>query len=365
MRALPLVILFACNRPTETDSGPVDTDPTTETDDTDARSGPQCESGSTFVSWTRDGGVTVAPVTQGPSINTYTWSIAIAEDAPDTLIAEHGGTLWRSTDAGCTFASVGALSSTLWDLHAIGGAEVWGHVENGTTIVHVTGDTIEESVGPDEGSILGMAIDDGRVIVGTSAATWSERASQGWTPLAAPAAGYAYDWAFDPKDANRAVIGMMSQGVQWTHDGTTWRAATGISAPTNIFSVAWSPADPDVVWAEGLDIDEMDAGLPSQGRHLWRSEDGGQSFAVVVDSSADLVLTNGLPMTPDPVDADVVWFEFGSSFQGEGTWVYRYDHGTDEVTRAHQPSWDEFRALVFSPADPTLMYVALVNEQID
>ncbi len=368
MRKFPFVLLFACHHPVETDSGPADTDDTVETDttDTDVFAGPACTSGSTFVSWTRDGGVTVAPVTQGPSINTYTWSIAIADDAPDVLIAEHGGTLWRSTDAGCTFTSLGTITSTLWDLHAIGGGEVWGHVENGTDVLHLSGDVIEESAGPVETSLLGMTVDHGRVIVGTSSATLYERSNNNWNSLGGPPnGGNAYDWAFDPKDADRAVVGLMSDGLWWTHDGTTWHAATGISTPTNIFSVAWSPVDADVVWAEGLDIDEMDAGAPSQGRHIWRSTDGGQSFTAVVANSAEVTLTNGLPMTPDPVDAGVVWFEFGTSFQGEGTWVYRYDHGTGAVTRAHQPTWDEFRALVFSPADPTLMYVALVNEQIN
>jgi hypothetical protein len=360
MRTLPVFLaLFAC-KPAVIDSD--DTDP--QDTDTDVVVRPPCESGSTFVSWTRDGGVTIAPVTEGPQINNYTWSIAIAEDAPDVLVAEHAGQLWRSTDAGCTFTTLGALSTTIWDLHAVGGGEVWGHVENGPTVVHLSSeDGIKESAGPGDG-LVGMTIDRGDVFVGTTAGTRYQRYDEGWLALSGPPDGStAYDWAFDPRDPNRVVAGLVRDGVWWTHDGVTWQHAAGIPEPANVFTVAWSPADPDVVWAEGLDLDEMDAGDPSGGRHGYRSSDGGQSFLAVVDNSVDVTLTNGLPLTPDPVDPDVVWFEFGSSFQGEGTWVYRYDHATRAVTKAHQ-DWDEFRALTFSPADPALMYFSLIDEQI-
>lgn len=353
----------------DTDTGDTDTGDTDtgDTDTGDTGNLPPCSAGSTLVTWTRDAGATLAPVAPGPDPNTYTWSLAIPADDPMTMLVENNGTVWRSTDAGCTFAAVGTFSETLWSLSAAPDGRAWGYVVNGPKVVFIDGETITESNGPGD-SLLGLAIDPTdatHIRVGAGRGLYDRVGDGRWTLLGEPPTEEsAYVWAFDPANIDHVVVGTTRDGVWTTRDGGgTWAHAGGFEDKINIFAATWSPVDPDVVWAEGVDMDESDAGAPSQGRHVWQSTDGGVSFTPVVDQGGDVVLTNGVPMTADPVDPGVVWFTFGSSFGGEGTWLYRYEAGT--VTSEHTAAWHGFPSLAFSPADPGLLYLAVLLEQID
>lgn len=368
MRLLLIVAFAACTRHADTDS-PVDTDvvDTTDTSDTDVVGWPPCEHASTFVTWTRDDGATLAPVDVGPTTNTYTLGIAVITDDSNVLWAEHGGTVWESNDVGCTWTDRGTVSGTGYRMYAAESGLVWGYQENGTSILRIAGETVDDL--PFGESILGMGTDPtgpDHVRIGTASALW-ETTDRGdhWTMIASlPDGSYAYTWAFDPTDIDRIAVGLMVDGIRTTHDGgQSWTKAGGFDDASNVFTVAWSPADTDVVWAEGLDIVESDANVPSGGRHVWRSTDGAASFDPVVDQSVDVTLSNGVPMTPDAVDADVVRFTWGSSFQGEGTHVYRYDHATGQVVDHHNP-WHRVTAMTHSPADPSLIYFAIVHEEI-
>ena len=129
----------------------------------------------------------------------------------------------------------------------------------------------------------------------------------------------------------------------------------------NVFNIVVSPANPNVVWAMGINLAEMDAGAPSQGRHLYRSTDGGLGFEPVVDQDDRVTLTNGPLMVPHPTDEAVLYFVFGTSFMGYGTDLYRYDHGARQVTLTHNP-YPEIGAIAFHPRKPRLMYLGLVDD---
>jgi hypothetical protein len=122
-----------------------------------------------------------------------------------------------------------------------------------------------------------------------------------------------------------------------------------------------SPANPNVVWAMGINLAEADAGAPSQGRHIYRSGDGGLTFEPVVDQDHRVTLTNGPLMVPHPTDETVLYFVFGMSFMNYGTDLYRYDHGTREVTLTHN-AYSEIGAIAFHPHNPRLMYLGIVND---
>lgn len=146
--------------------------------------------------------------------------------------------------------------------------------------------------------------------------------------------------------------------------GRTWTRSTGLSSTAgnaNAFSIAISPADPAVVWVEGLDLAESDAHAAGDGRYVYRSTDGGVRFAPVVTQSGDVTLVNGAVMAAHPIDPGVVYFVFGSSYAAYGTDLYRYDATAEMVTKTHN-EYDDIDAVAFSPADPALLYVGLATE---
>ncbi len=111
-----------------------------------------------------------------------------------------------------------------------------------------------------------------------------------------------------------------------------------------------------------LDLDESGAGAPSQGRHIYRSGDGGLTFAPLVDGSGDIVLTNGPLLVAHPNAPGVHYFTFGSRFiDPPGTVLYRYDHAAGRTTWTFTRDALGMRALDFNPADAGVMYPGLEN----
>jgi hypothetical protein len=80
---------------------------------------------------------------------------------------------------------------------------------------------------------------------------------------------------------------------------------------------------------------------------------------VIDESDADLI--NGNPLFAHPEDPDVLYFSFGSNFGDYGTDVYRYDHGTGDLTLTHN-MWHEVAAITFMPGDPSVMWFGLSIE---
>ena len=66
-------------------------------------------------------------------------------------------------------------------------------------------------------------------------------------------------------------------------------------------------------------------------------------------------------MAADPHDQNVVYFVFGTRFQGYGTDLFRYDAATRSLTMTHSDNHD-INSIAFSPVDPTLMYLGLEYE---
>jgi len=362
-------LLAACVPPKADDTGGAgDSADTGDSGDTaPPRVAPDCASASTFLTWTFDDGATLAPTTTGPEVNAYTFGIGIVATDPNRIWAEHAGTLWRSEDAGCTWSPATTLDDPWWVYAAQPSGVLWGYASNGRSVMRIEGDVVD--VHTVDQPALGIGADPAdpltALVGGPNDLSVTTDGGATWSTLAGPGVT-AYAWAFDPADVGRIVVGTMSDGAWYTHDrGRTWAHATGLgSGNTNIFTVTWSAADPDVVWAEGLDVDEMDSGAANQGRHVWRSGDGGATFTSVVEQTVDVVLTNGFASATPPDDADAFYFTFGTSFGGEGTHLYRYDHAAGVVTSTHS-DWSGASALAFSPVTPGLLYVAVVKEQVD
>jgi hypothetical protein len=213
-------------------------------------------------------------------------------------------------------------------------------------------------------TIVGITANGDRVRIGGDDGTIWESVDGGgaWTQLgirAFSAVNLVYRAAFDPANLDHVVFGASSMGAMVTFDGArSWAPVKGLGAGTNVFSIVVSPADPKIVWAMAINLAEADANAPSEGRHIYRSIDGGASFTPVIDSAPGVHLINGPLIAAHPTDPNVLYFVFGTYFDAYGTDLYRYDAASKALTVSHF-DYDDFDAIAFSPADPSVMYFGL------
>ncbi|MFP5285917.1 MAG: WD40/YVTN/BNR-like repeat-containing protein, partial [Thermoanaerobaculia bacterium] len=337
---------------------------------------PDCATiiGTASVTYTTDDGATLTPTNRPLSGTSYTLGL-VALETPNTLLAAVGSHILRSTDAGCHWTPLANLGretgNALLTLTAAPGGRAYAWAENQGVLFRIDGRTVTALKAPVT-AIIGFGADaknGGFVrLADTSGQVWeSFDAGATWSPLGSPAREgvFAYRAAFDPSNLDHIVVGTMVNGAFVTFDASrTWTQSIGITKGiANVFNVVVSPADPRVVWAQGLDITEADAGAPSGGRHIYRSIDGGLTFGAAVDQGAGVTLVNGTYMAAPPSNPDVVYFVFGTSFGNYGTDLYKYDAAAGQVTWTHN-GYDEIGAIAFSPASPSLLYLGLVSEQI-
>lgn len=331
---------------------------------------PNCDSvmGTGAVTFSFDQGMTWAPMDQQIVPVHYTFGL-VALGKPGAMLAGSGQQILASDDAGCSWHSIGPggnPNAPALRLVAAGETRAYGFGDNESTIVRVDDEVITK-IGSPAGmeGIVGLGVDPGdpdHVRVGDSAGRlWdSKDAGMSWDPLGIPAfaGSLAYRIAFDPQDIDHVVVGAMVEGVLVSHDaGGQWQHATGLGpGDANGFSVVVSPVQGDLVWVEGLDLEDPNAATH---RHVYRSEDGGLTFASVVEAD-EATLYNGNHLFPHPTDPDVLYFVFGSNFQGYGTDLYRYDYGADAITTTHNPWHDT--VITFLPSDPSVIYLGLSIE---
>ncbi len=381
---------------TDTDQ-PADTDTDTDTDsdtdadtDTDAHTGhsaTETETGDTGappflacatvtgtagVTFTRDEGATLTPTATRMNQTEYTPGLVVLPGNGRHLMAQHANELLESTDGGCTWTVVSPLDGSLYRLEAADADTVYAWADNTRSLGRIDAGAITRLGAPSE--VVGLAVDpadplhvriggwDGGVYESTDGGARFGEIGRLDTGLGF---AVAYRVAFAPNDLDHVVAGTMANGAWLSRDGgDTWTAATGFgTGSSNVFNVVFSPVDPNVVWAQGIDLAEQDAGAANEGRHLWRSTDGGATFTRVVEQAPDLTLVNGTLMAPHPTDADVLYFVFGTYFQGYGTDLFRYRAGDPLPTKTHS-AYDDVMAITFSPVDPTVMYLGLVEERI-
>lgn len=328
--------------------------------------------GNGAVTFTGDKGATLAPTSQALSGIVYTFGL-VATDLPNVLLAASGGRLLRSADAGCTWSDVGALPTDTLGLLAGSGGVVYGFYDNQDVVVRIDAHdpvTILTTDPPGAG-IHGLGVDEAdvdhiRVLDDAGQLQDSTNGGIDWAPVGVPVANGAllYTVVFDPRDLDTALVGLANTGVRRSVDGgATWQTASGVGSAGNAngFSLAFAPADADVVWLEGYDLG---AQIGQEVRRIWRSTDRGASFTPVVAESASVTLTNGVLLAPHPEDANILYFEFGTYFQGYGTDLYRYDHAAQAVTKTHN-AYDDVSAIAFHPLDPGLMYLGVTSEDVN
>ena len=329
---------------------------------------PACESvaGTPAVTFTRDEGKTLAPTEGELHGVAYTYGL-VALDTPNTLVAEHDGRILRSTDAGCTWTAIGTVDRAPLVLTAAEGGRAYAWSDTGNSLYRIDAGGVTPLVSPVD-SIVGLAADvadgahvrlgDGLGVVWESTTAGDGRWTNiGTNPVADP---LVYRVAFDPNDLDHVLVGLATEGAFVSEDGgATWQQATGFSkggTRANVFNLVVSPIDGRIVWAMGLD-------LADDGRHIYRSKDGGRTFKRVLNQTRRVTLINGPIMAAHPTNPNVLYFVFGTYFQNYGTDIYRYDARKKRVTKTHN-AYDDVSSIAFNPADPSVMYLGLTVEEV-
>ena len=332
---------------------------------------PACSSidGSPAVTFSRDGGQTFATVQQKLEGVGYTYGVA-AIDAT-TVLSWHKSTLSISRDSGCSWTAIGDFEDGGFPPSIVAGGanDAWIFSDNREFLAHFDVATRVLTTLKAPGSIISLTVDPAmaqHLRVGTAEANVLDSTDGGATwnrvgviPVTVP---LLYRVAIDRHDFNHILAGTLRQGVLVTKDGgRNWTEATGLGTKNqvNAFQVLISPADPSVAWAMALDM--SDESSDSHGRHIYRSTDGGLTFAPVVDASPEVTLINQPVMAVHPTDPNVVYFVFGTFFQGYGTDLFRYDAATRQLQKAHLDV-NDIDAIAFSPLDPNVMYFGLEIE---
>lgn len=317
--------------------------------------------GTPAVTFTRDQGRTLAPVAQRLEGIGYTYGLA-ALDVPQTLLSWHRDTLSISTDAGCHWRALGDYSSDFPpSITAAEGGRAYIWSDRRLFLMRYDADGVVTLKAP--GPIIGLAAaaNDGRHVRagdGDGAVWDSTDAGATWTRIGELRSepGLFYRFAFDPNDLDHVVAGTAVTGAYVSRDaGKSWTTAVGfMSQSVNAFNFAIFPVDGNVVWAMALDMGEG-------AKHIYRSTDGGLTYTAVVDAGPEVTIVNQPVMVAHPANRDVMYFVFGTYFQGYGTDLFRYDASARELTKTHN-DYNDINAIAFAPGRPDVMYLGLEVE---
>jgi len=321
--------------------------------------------GTPAVTFTRDEGRTLAPVAQRLSGTGYTYGLA-ALDVPHTFLSLHKQTLSISTDDGCHWRAIGDYVADFPPTitAAQGGrAYIWSnnrqfllrYDSTGVTTLKPPGTIVGLGVDKNDGMHVRLGTDDGSVVESLDGgATWR---GVGFPPAFQT---NFYRIAFDSNDLNHVIAGATQKGAFVSRDGgLSYTQATGFqSQSVNVFNVVISPADGNVVWVMAIDLS-----LGESPKRIYMSRDGGLTYVAVVEQSPDVTIVNQPLMVAHPTNRDVMYFVFGTFFQGFGTDIYRYDASTRTLTTTHN-DYSDVNAIAFYPGRPDIMYLGLEVEEV-
>lgn len=340
-----------------------------------AFAGPPCtEVPVPFLAFAFNGGDRVVKY-DGPQPPDYYVTFGLRNlSLPDHLLLESGGYLALSTDQGCSWQVLAQIPS--WEEPMVitpgPAGSAYAFTINGSGLYRVFTDGAKYFAAPGASpvsSIMGLGVDPAdhlHVRVGDSSGQMHESLDGGLTWRRVGAVPYAnafgYRFAFDPHDLDHAIFGALGEGGYVTFDGgATWNEIGGLSAsgsgPVNLFNAIFSPIDGDVAWCMALDIEQSDQGHPSQGRHIYLSTDGGQSFTPVVDNGPDVVITNGPELTAHPTNPARMAWGWGSNFENR-TLIHQYDASLDRL-KVEEARGILARVVEYYRPDPRHLYVGL------
>lgn len=313
--------------------------------------------GTPAVTYTRDEGRTLAPVAQALSGIGYTYGLAVL-DTPGVMLSWHKNTLSISRDYGCSWTPLGDWATEFPPtITPARGGRAYAWSDNRQFLLRY--DARGAQVLKPPAVFVGLGTDGDRVRAGDDrGGLWeSDDAGDSWTQIAhlpSEARSIVYRFSFDPSNLDHIIAGTAVSGAFVTFDGGRHWARSSLADNFNVMNFAMSPADPNVVWAMAIDT-------RSDVKAIHESSDGGRTFNEIVRASADVTIINQPVMAAHPTNRDVLYFVFGTHFQNYGTDLFRVD-AQGNVTVAHNAN-DDINSIVFSPYDPSLMYLGLETEK--
>jgi hypothetical protein len=331
--------------------------------------------GDGAISYTRDDGRTITATAARPKPLQYVFDV-VPTFRPDGLLGvDSRGTLQSSADAGCSwvaFGQVTGLDVPRLSAGPTGDAYVWDQNSAGLYRVEGTKVTALPPVTDTGAGVAALAVDrlfpqHVRAVLsdGTVRDSYDRGRSFHTTGRPPHADLFVYSASIDQTNLNHLTIGTMVDGVYTTWLGGWQWSKAQLGKPgesVNAFSVAVSPANPLVVWAQGINLAENNSGAPSEGRHIYRSTDGGRTFRVAVDHvPGEVTLVNGALLAPSPTDANVVYFVYGTSWAAYGTDLFRYDARRNNLSLQHN-DYDGIKSISFNPRDAKVMYLGFAVE---
>lgn len=336
---------------------------------------PHCKvvTGDGSISFTSDDGRTITPTSATQQPIQYEFGVVPLSTANNLLSVDSRGTVQASTDAGCSWTAIGGVKGLdVPRLSAGPGGDAYVWDQNGPALYRVADGTVNPLPPVDDAGwgVADLVVDRNepahvRVVLGDGTVRDSYDAGQTFATTAAAVHPdlFVYNASIDPANVDHIVVGTMSEGVYTTFGGgQEWTQST-LGKRVNGFTVAVSPANPLVVWAQGIDLAEHDAGAPSEGRHIYRSTDGGRTFGVAVDHKPGVItLVNGALLAPSPTDANIVYFVYGTSFANYGTDLFRYDARRNTLSLRHNDH-DGIKSIAFNPKDSAVLYLGLAEER--
>ncbi len=262
----------------------------------------------------------------GPgNIGGRTRALVIDPTNPNRIFATGvGGGVWRSTNAGASWAPTNDLMANLAvcslvmdptdvntlyagtgegfaNVDAVRGEGVFKSTDGGFNWNKVTPDAdsnyfyVNSLAISDDGTTLLAGTTTGIFRSADAGGTWSQVFNGGVSNL-----------AFDPNDSSKAIAGGLSDGRAYfsTDGGSTWQQATRPSSGGRRVQVCYAAANSSTVYAS-VHVS------PSQ---LWRSTDGGQTYALQGATSGGAAANflggqgwyDNVIWAGDPTNADLV-----------------------------------------------------------
>lgn len=327
--------------------------------------------GTSAVGISRDGGQTLMINAESPQPISYTYGLVAMNS--QTIAAFNKNDVLISNDRGCSWHVAATIEGSDFPPSLLASRDnsilyVWS--ENRVFFARIDDRGVRTMKQPV--AFLGVGVDPNNAehlrAGGSDGSLWdSPDGGETWNPLGrlGTDAPLYYRFTFDPKDLDHIVAGTVNNGAFVTRDGgRNWTKATGLAKNNaNVFQLVISPVDSNRVWAMGIDLTESNDNVPSHGRHIYMSSDGGATYTPVIDEAPGVKLINGPVMAAHPTNRDVLYFVFGTYVFQYGTDLFRYDASTQNLTLMHHDGVDNFNAIAFAPDDPQIMYLGL--EAID
>lgn len=334
--------------------------------------------------FSRDGGITLAPNARRLDRIAYTWDLDVDPRDPNVILELHQGRLYRSGDAGCTFAAVTGVPAGEWDRLTQAPSQPDLLVLTTLTAPRLAysadgGTTWAAQDLPDD--VVALAIDPSDpwrwTFAGRNPALYSRAGADArWTALPVPLGGRTsiVSAVNAPLRPQRWLVGSATHGVFFTDDaGHTWEPGNdGLFGPIGDpaeppqavvpASLTFAPSDPDVAFAVVNQV-----GRHHSLRGIWRSADGGRSWARRV-ANGDMVgnvparLTGGTRVFVSPDDPDWAFFAYGIAYDGYGTDVFRSRDGLATLSVSHFADFYKVYAMAFGPPGTSVVFVGASSD---